>query len=205
MKFVTESLATNVLKTLVTNRDQFLEFLLLRVGTREAAEDILQAAFLKTLERGDEIRDQESAVAWFYRVLRHAVVDHHRRHAVEVRTTLSVAQESPVATEAPGLGKTVCQCVRAIIPTLKEEYAGILLKVDMEGVAIADIAKIENISPNNAMVRLHRARKALHERLLETCGPSCTETGCLDCHCGDHGIAIRFLSGPLAKNGDRRP
>jgi len=114
-----------------------------------------------------------------------------------------LAKESAVtAPEVPGLRTTVCQCVKAIIPTLKEEYADRLRKVDMEGIAIADI---ENISLNNAVVRPHRARKVLHERLLETCGPSCTETGCLDCPCGDQGIAVRFLSGPLAKDGDRRP
>lgn len=52
----------------------------------------------------------------------------------------------------------------------------------MEGTAVTDVAKSENITPNNAMVRLHRPRQALHGRLVQTCG-TCTEHGCLGCHC----------------------
>ena len=72
--------------------------------------------------------------------------------------------------------------MKDLLPTLKGEYADILQKVDLEGAAVTDIARTENITPNNAMVRLHRARKALHGRLVQTCG-TCTQHGCLDCHC----------------------
>jgi len=178
---MSETLSPEIVKTLIASHDQFLRFLQSRVGSREVAEDILQAAFVKTLERGDDIRDEESAVAWFYRVLRNALVDHHRRHAVDVRFKTTASKEEPPA-EDPEFEKAVCQCVKEIIPTLKGEYADILQKVEMEGAAVTDVAKAENITPNNAMVRLHRARKALHERLVQTCR-ACTEHGCLECTC----------------------
>jgi RNA polymerase sigma factor (sigma-70 family) len=173
-------MSPEVVRTLVENHDRFLRFLEPRVGSRDAAEDILQAAFVKTLERGDDIREEESAVAWFYRLLRNAVADHYRRHAVDVRA-LGVKAREPAPAD-PELEKAVCQCVEGILPTLRSEYADILRKVEMEGAAVTDVAKSKNISANNAMVRLHRARKALHGRLVETCG-TCTEHGCLDCHC----------------------
>jgi RNA polymerase sigma factor (sigma-70 family) len=179
---VGESLSPAAVKVLVDSHDQFLRFLQSRVGSREVAEDILQTAFVKTFERGEEIRDQESAVAWFYRVLRNAIVDHHRRHAVDVRFLKSKEKESASAPEDSELEKAVCQCMKDIIPTLKGEYADILQKVEMDGAAVADVAKDENITPNNAMVRLHRARKALQGRLVQTCG-TCTEHGCLECRC----------------------
>jgi RNA polymerase sigma factor (sigma-70 family) len=182
MEPMSESLSPEAVRTLVDSHDQFLRFLQSRVGSREVAEDILQAAFVKTFERGDEIRDSESAVAWFYRVLRNAIVDHHRHHAVDVRFLKAKEKESATAPEDPELEKAVCQCMQEIIPTLKSEYADILQKVEMEGAAVTDIAKRENITANNAMVRLHRARKALHRRLVQTCG-TCTEHGCLECHC----------------------
>src|SRR5258708_9023377 len=96
MTFVMEHLAANVVKLLVTNRDEFLKCLVLRVGTRETAEDILHAAFVKTLEHRDEIHDEESAVAWFYRVLRNAVVDHHRRSRGEVPNPDRVSITAPI-------------------------------------------------------------------------------------------------------------
>jgi RNA polymerase sigma factor (sigma-70 family) len=173
-------MSPDVVRTLVENHDRFLQFLQSRLGSREAAEDVLQAAFVKTLEKGDKIREEESAVAWFYRLLRNAVADYHRHHAVDAKALSARAKQS--TGEDPELEKAVCQCVKEIIPTLKDEYADILQKVEMEGAAVTDVAKSEKITANNAMVRLHRARKALHGRLVETCG-TCTEHGCLDCHC----------------------
>lgn len=179
---MTEALSPGVVRTLVDSHDQFLRFLQSRVGSREVAEDILQTAFVKTFERGEEIRDQEGAVAWFYRVLRNALVDHYRRQAVEAKAMNSKAQDAATLPEDPEMEKAVCRCVKDIIPTLKGEYADILRKVELEGTAVVDVAKSENITANNAMVRLYRARKALHGRLVQACG-TCTEHGCLECHC----------------------
>ena len=178
-----EPLAPEAVRTLVDQHDRFLHFLQSRVGSREAAEDILQAAFVKTFERGEEIREQESAVAWFYRVLRNAITDHYRRKSVEVRALDRKAADAPKAAEEdPELERAVCACMGELIPTLKTEYADILRKVELEGAKIEEVATAEAITPNNAMVRLHRARKALHGRLVQTCG-TCTEHGCLECHC----------------------
>jgi RNA polymerase sigma-70 factor (ECF subfamily) len=171
-----------VVRALLASRERFLRFLLPRVGSRESAEDVLQAAYVKALERGGGIRKGESAVAWFFRLLRNAVLDHHRRRDVEVRAATSKAKASPMAGEDSELERAVCQCVKDVMPTLKGEYADILRRVEMEGAAVTDVAKSDKITANNAMVRLHRARKALHGRLVETCG-TCTQHGCLDCHC----------------------
>src|SRR4051812_21085206 len=72
------SLSPAAIQRLVDSHRQFLAFLQARVESRAAAEDILQSAFVRSLERGAEVRDEESAVAWFYRVLRNAVIDHYR-------------------------------------------------------------------------------------------------------------------------------
>src|SRR5688572_6190632 len=63
----------------VANHRAFLAFLERRVGGRAIAEDILQEAFVKGMGRLDG-RQDESVIAWFYRTLRNAAVDHHRRH-----------------------------------------------------------------------------------------------------------------------------
>lgn len=76
--------------------------------------------------------------------------------------------------------------MHALIPTLKDEYAGILRAVEMEGASVGDVAARLDITPRNAAVRLHRARQALRKRLETTCG-TCTEHGCLDCSCSGSG------------------
>src|SRR5262245_17791104 len=74
-------LSPAVIQQLVNSHRQFLAFLQKRVESREVAEDILQSAFVRGLQRGGELRDEESAVAWFYRMLRNATVDHYRHRA----------------------------------------------------------------------------------------------------------------------------
>ncbi|MBM3279987.1 MAG: hypothetical protein FJY95_18220 [Candidatus Handelsmanbacteria bacterium] len=88
-----KTVAPHLVETLVERHQQFLGFLEKRVGDRAAAEDLLQAAYLKSMEREGQLRDQESAVAWFYRLLRNAVVDHYRRKGAEAdfRTLFSRA------------------------------------------------------------------------------------------------------------------
>ena len=61
------ALSPAAIQRLVESHRQFLSFLEKRVKSRAVAEDILQSAFVRGLERGAELRDEESAVAWFYR------------------------------------------------------------------------------------------------------------------------------------------
>ncbi|HET9933629.1 MAG TPA: sigma factor, partial [Polyangiaceae bacterium] len=64
------SRSDDVIARLVGNHRQFLAFLESRLGNRKDAEDLLQAAFVKAIEKVDTLRDDESAVAWFFRLLR---------------------------------------------------------------------------------------------------------------------------------------
>jgi RNA polymerase sigma-70 factor (ECF subfamily) len=175
-----------VLQVLVDNHRRFLAFLERRVGSREAAEDILQDAFVRGLERAGSVRDQESIVAWFYRLLRNALVDHYRRGAAEER---ALAYAAGMAVEAePGpdeaLKDEVCGCIASLLDTLKPEYAAVVRRVDMEGTSVAAYSRETGITPNNAAVRLHRAHEALKRQLVRSCG-TCATHGCLDCRCGE--------------------
>lgn len=171
------------LDTLVSRRDEFLSFLERRVGSRATAEDILQSAFVRGIERGGGIRDDESAVAWFYRVLRNAVIDYYRRHASAERAMEAFAREMEGAeVPAPDLKNEICQCVSRVFTELKPEYRQALEIVDIGEASSGDLAAKASISANSATVRVHRARKALEKQVRLTCG-ACAEHGCVDCRC----------------------
>ena len=171
-----------VLTALVDNHQRFLAFLERRVGSRETAEDILQDGFVRALERAHTLSAEESAVAWFYRLLRNALVDHYRRQTTEDRALAAAAAEDQEADD-PELRDTVCACVRDLVETLKPEYRTALRRVELEGERVEAFAREAGITATNASVRLHRARAALRRRLLETCG-TCVTHGCRDCECG---------------------
>jgi RNA polymerase sigma-70 factor (ECF subfamily) len=176
--------ASGVLDVLVENHRRFLAFLERRVGSRDAAEDILQDAFVRGLERVDTLRDSEAAIPWFYRLLRNALADHYRRRGAEDRALAQVAGGADGVDPGPddSLRDEVCACVASLVDTLKPEYAAAIKRVDLEGASVAVFARETGITPNNAAVRLHRAHDALRRQLLLTCSV-CGKHGCLDCHC----------------------
>ena len=175
-----------VLRALVDNHARFLAFLERRVESRDLAEDILQEAFVRSLDHAASLRSPESATAWFYRVLRNAITDHFRRQSTRGRALDRFAAESEVEAAGPDkeLEAVVCACVVALVDTLKPEYAAALRRVDLDGVSVRGYAIETGITPGNAGVRLHRAREALRKQLARSCG-ACLTHGCLDCRCGN--------------------
>lgn len=177
-------LSAEAVAQLVRGHGHFLAFLERRVSSRAVAEDILQDAFARALARGDTLRDGDSAQAWFYRLLRNALIDHYRHRGADQRALGAAAAEpEPLGAETDAaLLHTVCECMAELLPTLKPEYAEIVRRVDLEEQSLADYALQQGITRNNASVRLHRAREALHRRLVTCCG-TCATHGCLDCQC----------------------
>jgi hypothetical protein len=57
------TLSPEVVELLVERHRRFLHLLESPVGSRAMAEERLQAAFVKAVERGNELREDESAVA----------------------------------------------------------------------------------------------------------------------------------------------
>ena len=170
---------------LLEARHQFLRFLERRVRDHATAEDILQGAYLRSLEAGGQLRADHSAVAWFYRVLRNAVVDHYRRRASEGAALDRWAQE-PARENVPepdGAAADGCPCVAAALEGISPDYADLLRAVDLGQIRLVAYAKGKGITAGNAAVRAHRARTALRRRLMRSCG-GCAANRCVECTCG---------------------
>lgn len=171
----------DILGALVGNHRRFLAFLEKRLGDRATAEEVLQNAFVKVVERESGFDSAEGAVTWFYRLLRNALTDHYRRRGTADRATEIVAYELQAQTDQE-LKSEICKCMDALIPTLRGEYAAILSEVDLKERDLKEVAAELGISTNNATVRLHRGRQALKKQLERSCG-TCADHGCLNCSC----------------------
>ena len=166
------------------NQRAFLSFLERRTGDRELARDIMQEAFLRGFEKLESLRDDEAAVAWFYRMLRNAVVDVRRRRGSAQRALAAFEAELGDAVEpAPELQDTICACVKRLATTMRPAYADALQRVEVDGVAVKDYAAEAGITAGAAAVRVFRARDALRKQVERSCG-ACATHGCLDCTCG---------------------
>jgi RNA polymerase sigma-70 factor (ECF subfamily) len=133
------------------------------------------------MEKSADIRKDESTVAWFYRLLRNAVVDHYRRRASRARAHQIFAAEIPESYE-PEFKAAACECIGEVVSGLKPEYRDAIEQIDLDESSVEAFARSHRISANNASVRLHRARKAVAKHLKAVCG-ACAEHKCLDCNC----------------------
>jgi RNA polymerase sigma-70 factor (ECF subfamily) len=174
------------LATLLENHRAFLRYLERRVGDCELAEDILQDAFAKVIDRPEQAPADEGVVPWFYRTLRNAAIDRFRRRDAAGRAIEAFAREIEGQTAAgPEMEAEICACVTRLAGTLKPEYAEALQAIDVQGIAVKEFAEQRGLSASNAGVRVFRAREALKKRVTESCG-TCAEHGCRDCTCRRH-------------------
>jgi len=168
---------------LVSQLDTFTAFARSRVGDPELAADIVQESLLKALKSAEQLRVGQSVTAWFYRILRHTIIDLYRRRD-SARRALAKLEDELDHPPTPEEERVACACLESLISTLKPEYAELIREIDLSGRKTEEFAEERGISTNNLRVRHHRARLQLRERLEETCR-ACARHGCLDCTCND--------------------
>jgi RNA polymerase sigma factor (sigma-70 family) len=176
-----------VVKSLLESRKSFEGFLRRHVPNAEIAEDLFQQGLLKALTNPEPLKNPESMVPWFYRILRNALIDFYRARGSEDRKNEAFLQEllgdeTQALVMPPEVEASICACLKDLIPSLKPEYASLIQKIDLDGKPMGDVSAELGISSNNLAVRLHRARQALRTSLIRCCG-ACTEHGCLNCTC----------------------
>jgi RNA polymerase sigma factor (sigma-70 family) len=168
-------------KHLSANMQAFLGFVQKRIADPELAKDILQESLLKAVKSAHTVREDEQIPAWFYRILRRSIIDAYRRRATSEEFLQKLESELETADQELEQ-REICKCFKALLPTLKPEYAEVIEKIDLEEKSLPETSEVLGITQNNLKVRLHRARQQLKERLVECCG-RCAEHGCLDCTC----------------------
>lgn len=182
-----DSGVSDILKDLLARESDFRTFVRRRVSDDAMADDLLQQSFLRAVQQAHRLQQPEQSVAWFYRILRNAVVDYYRSHAADSKKTEAFLQELVTSgddkTPAPDEWRpTVCACLERLLPHMRPAYADLLRRIDLSGESPAGVAKELGVTSNNLTVRLHRARQALRNSLEQTCG-ICTKHGCLNCTC----------------------
>jgi RNA polymerase sigma-70 factor (ECF subfamily) len=92
-----EARVNDVIQRLLENESAFRQFIRRRVGEATLVDDILQQSLTRAVASAHSLHNEESAVAWFYRILRHAVADHYRALGAEVRRNQVILEESTIS------------------------------------------------------------------------------------------------------------
>jgi RNA polymerase sigma-70 factor, ECF subfamily len=140
-------------------------------GRREDAEDLLSEAVARAIRGFEKLRDPGSFHWWFLKLLRNLHIDHCRSR----KRQLDVADFGDDALVWERLGRYPMMSG----PQKKLEYRQVFRALDrlpealrlplaltaLEGLSIAETAKVMSLSPTAVKVRVHRARKKLAEML----------------------------------------
>lgn len=141
-----------------------------QTGNPSDAEDVVQDAFVRALERLDDCRDPARFRAWLLTIVR------NRAHNVRARETLREAAPLHAMTHlATGQdsGRRVEERefreeLEAALAGLTELQRNVFVLYDMEGLDHGEVAERLDISRSSSRFNLHVARRALRETLDAT-------------------------------------
>jgi RNA polymerase sigma-70 factor (ECF subfamily) len=130
------------------------------------ADDLVQDALVRGLERADQLRDPGQLRVWLCRILCNLHKDHlrARRDLVCAEEVGLLAEDDP---ERSAGEEQLVRRVRGAISSLRDDQRKVLTLVDLMGFSYAEVANILEVPVGTVMSRLHRAREQL-KRLLDS-------------------------------------
>lgn len=146
------------------------------------AEDLVQDSFLKAYRFYDRFQPGTNLRAWLLRVMTNTFINKYRRTTRE-RKVLDAGEESepvgdgvmsraamraltdPVGDATRGL---LAQEIQKALDELSDEHRLMIVLADVEELSYKEISDIVGCPIGTVMSRLHRARKQMQEKLMET-------------------------------------
>jgi RNA polymerase sigma-70 factor, ECF subfamily len=178
---------------LVPFRAQVQRHLIAMVHDKPLAEELTQDTYARALERIDQLRDPQAALAWLYRIATTVALDRLRQRrpsTVPLDTVAPVGDEVELTEgreRAPSLlegaleSSEMSACVQGYLAALPDDYRIAILLHDAHGLSNAEIAELLGCSLATAKIRVHRARARLRETLAAACSFEIDERGVLVC------------------------
>lgn len=131
------------------------------------AEDAVQAAFIRALERIDQLRPGSRFGPWFYRVLRSTCLNLRRREALRTHSELSEAASGGDDPHRELERTESREQVLAALSQLPQRQRMAVILYDLEGYDHGEIAEILDIAIGTSRANLHHGRRALRKALVE--------------------------------------
>jgi RNA polymerase sigma-70 factor, ECF subfamily len=144
------------------------------------AEDLVQDTFVRALRFYERFERGTNLKAWLLRIQFNSFVNKYRRNVKEVSAGEAMSHE-PATESTLGRGPLqalldphgaaiaplLAQEIQAALAKLPEDHQTVVLLADVEELSYKEIAEVIGCPIGTVMSRLHRARKALQERLTD--------------------------------------
>jgi RNA polymerase sigma-70 factor (sigma-E family) len=133
-------------------------------GSRWAAEDLAQEAFLDAYREWGRIGDYERPGAWVRRAVMNKSVSAFRRRLLEAKSLARIARrQTPTVSEMPAQSADFWQAVRS----LPRRQAQVIALHYIEDLSVAEVAAILGTAEGTVKKHLHDGRRTLAPRLLD--------------------------------------
>jgi RNA polymerase sigma-70 factor, ECF subfamily len=168
--------------------------LLARMVGPQEAEDLAQSVFAKAAKALPTFRGDAETSTWLHRIAASVASDWLRSrstHESKLTVPLPDAPDQDMSAAATGADvdgqptpeeeltrKDMHDCIRGEIGKLPEAHRTIFMLSALGGLTDDEIAETLGISPGNAKVRLHRARKEFRKIIEARCDFYRTELSC---------------------------
>lgn len=130
-------------------------------GSRSAAEELAQDAFLAAHRRWDRLSRYEDPAAWVRRVCANRSVSVVRRRVSEARALARLRARPVLPDELPPDSASFWQAVRS----LPARQAQVVALHYLEDLSVSDVAMVLGCAEGTVKAHLHRARRALASSL----------------------------------------
>jgi RNA polymerase sigma-70 factor (sigma-E family) len=139
--------------------DDCLQIVMVSVGNRQLAEDLVAEAFTKAWTSWRKIRGLAEPRAWVIRSALNAHVSWWRRHRREV--ALGSHDHMAAASQDPALDSSLVAALRRL-PVRQREVIALRLLLDLD---TATTAEMLGVSSGTVAAHLHRALAALRREI----------------------------------------
>jgi RNA polymerase sigma-70 factor, ECF subfamily len=153
------------------NVEKIYRFSLLKVGSKEVAEEITSETFLKAwkfFKKQGTTERINNTQAFLYKLARNLIIDHYRKAGKNKTISMNdfeLADSNNIHESAEI--KSDFDNARAILATMREDYQQVIICRHIEGMAIPEISKMMNKSEGATRAILHRALTELKSKFGE--------------------------------------
>lgn len=150
-------------------KDKVYRFVLNMVTDTMDAEDIMQELLIRIWKRKEQYIDIENKEAWCMTVARNLSIDKIRARktpASDITEHRDISDGSATPEQAYETNESLTNIMK-LLDELPEKQKMIVHLRDIEGYSYQEIADITETSLDFVKVSLHRARKALKEKLIQ--------------------------------------
>lgn len=151
--------------------NKIYRFVYLKVSSQEIAQDICSEAFLRCWRVFQKNQEEiDNFQSFLYQIARNLVIDFYRKkgrtETLPIESCLE-KEDPKVQIERDAFLKADIEEIKKALTQIKDDYQNVIIWHYLDDLSISECAKILDRTESATRVLLHRALKALKEKILK--------------------------------------